>query len=140
MSNTTNILLEPTFKTLHGTAPFTRIGLKDYEPAFIEGFSIYALGARYHDAPYAVRNLLPLKKLRRDLNVLFPAVGAGAYYDLVDLHVLNILRSTRVGRKMRQSNRQRNLSKIYLNGALISIIICLISLILAIGEARGIRY
>ena len=37
MSNTTNILLEPTFKTLHGTAPFTRIGLKDYEPAFIEG-------------------------------------------------------------------------------------------------------
>ena len=37
MSNTTNRLLEPTFTTLHGTAPFTRIGLKDYEPAFIEG-------------------------------------------------------------------------------------------------------
>ena len=32
-----NILLEPTFKTLHGTAPFTHIKLEDYEPAFLEG-------------------------------------------------------------------------------------------------------
>ena len=32
-----NILLEPTFKTLHGTTPFTHIELKDYEAAFLEG-------------------------------------------------------------------------------------------------------
>ena len=31
-----NILLEPEFQTLHGTAPFSRIKLEDYEPAFIE--------------------------------------------------------------------------------------------------------
>lgn len=31
-----NILLEPKFQTLHGTAPFSRIKLEDYEPAFIE--------------------------------------------------------------------------------------------------------
>ncbi len=31
-----NILLEPSFQTLHGTAPFSRIKLEDYEPAIIE--------------------------------------------------------------------------------------------------------
>ena len=31
-----NILLEPKFQTLHGTAPFSRIKLEDYEPAFLE--------------------------------------------------------------------------------------------------------
>lgn len=31
-----NILLEPTFQTLHGTAPFSRIKLEDYEPAILE--------------------------------------------------------------------------------------------------------
>ena len=31
-----NILLEPIFKTLHGTAPFSRIKLEDYEPAILE--------------------------------------------------------------------------------------------------------
>ena len=31
-----NILLEPEFQTLHGTAPFSRIKLDDYEPAFLE--------------------------------------------------------------------------------------------------------
>ena len=31
-----NILLEPTFKTLHGTAPFSQIKLEDFEPAIIE--------------------------------------------------------------------------------------------------------
>ena len=31
-----NILLEPTFKTPHGTAPFSQIKLEDYEPAIIE--------------------------------------------------------------------------------------------------------
>ena len=32
-----NILLEQNFKTLHGTAPFSRIKLEDYEPAIVEG-------------------------------------------------------------------------------------------------------
>lgn len=32
-----NILLEPTFRTLHETAPFSQIRLEDYEPAVIEG-------------------------------------------------------------------------------------------------------
>ena len=31
-----NILLEPTFQTPHGTAPFSRIKLEDYEPAILE--------------------------------------------------------------------------------------------------------
>ena len=31
-----NILLEPTFQTLHGTAPFSHIKLEDYEPAILE--------------------------------------------------------------------------------------------------------
>ena len=31
-----NILLEPNFQTLHGTAPFSRIKLEDYEPAILE--------------------------------------------------------------------------------------------------------
>ena len=31
-----NILLERSFQTLHGTAPFSRIKLEDYEPAIIE--------------------------------------------------------------------------------------------------------
>ena len=31
-----NILLEPTFQTLHGTIPFSRIKLEDYEPAILE--------------------------------------------------------------------------------------------------------
>lgn len=31
-----NILLEPTFQTLHGTTPFSRIKLEDYEPAILE--------------------------------------------------------------------------------------------------------
>ena len=31
-----NILLEPIFKTLHGTAPFSQIKLEDFEPAIIE--------------------------------------------------------------------------------------------------------
>ena len=31
-----NILLEPKFQTLHGTAPFSRIKLEDYEPAILE--------------------------------------------------------------------------------------------------------
>ncbi|MBR5395097.1 MAG: peptidase M3 [Bacteroidaceae bacterium] len=31
-----NILLEPTFHTLHGTAPFSQIKLEDYEPAILE--------------------------------------------------------------------------------------------------------
>ena len=31
-----NILLEPTFQTLHGTAPFSRIKLEDYELAILE--------------------------------------------------------------------------------------------------------
>ena len=32
-----NILLEPHFKTLHGTAPFSQIKLEDYETAIVEG-------------------------------------------------------------------------------------------------------
>lgn len=31
-----NILLEPTFPTLHGTAPFSRIKLEDYKPAILQ--------------------------------------------------------------------------------------------------------
>ena len=31
-----NILLEPNFQTLHGTVPFSRIKLEDYEPAILE--------------------------------------------------------------------------------------------------------
>ena len=31
-----NILLEPTFQTLHGTAPFSSIKIEDYEPAILE--------------------------------------------------------------------------------------------------------
>ena len=31
-----NILLEPTFQTLHGTTPFSHIKLEDYEPAIVE--------------------------------------------------------------------------------------------------------
>ena len=32
-----NILLEPHFKTLHETIPFSRVKMDDYEPAIIEG-------------------------------------------------------------------------------------------------------
>ena len=32
-----NILLEPTFNTLHGTTPFSKIKLEDFEPAILEG-------------------------------------------------------------------------------------------------------
>ena len=35
-----NILLEPNFQTLHGTAPFSKIKLEDYEPAIIEAMKL----------------------------------------------------------------------------------------------------
>ena len=31
-----NILLEHSFQTLHGTAPFSKIKLEDYEPAILQ--------------------------------------------------------------------------------------------------------
>ena len=31
-----NILLEPYFQTPHGTVPFSRIRIEDYEPAIVE--------------------------------------------------------------------------------------------------------
>ena len=62
-----NILLEPEFQTLHGTAPFSRIKVEDYEPAFIEAMkqedeAIEAIvnnpepDLRKHDSPTYWRN------------------------------------------------------------------------------------
>ncbi|MBQ9170072.1 MAG: M3 family metallopeptidase [Bacteroidaceae bacterium] len=77
-----NILTEPTFQTLHGTAPFSRIKLEDYEPAILEAMKqedddIAAIVSNPDEPTFQNTIVVPTSELLdRTTSIFFNLVGA----------------------------------------------------------------
>ncbi|MBQ8454571.1 MAG: M3 family metallopeptidase [Bacteroidaceae bacterium] len=77
-----NILTEPTFQTLHGTAPFSRIKLEDYEPAILEAMKqedddIATIVSNPDEPTFQNTIVVPTSELLdRTTSIFFNLVGA----------------------------------------------------------------